>query len=65
VKRADLCLRPEHFEAEWHDYANFDRFIQAGREVALEHLDEIRALLQPGHLPHVKPNDHLVDGCVA
>jgi NTE family protein len=64
-KRADLCLRPAHFEAAWHDYSNFDRFIQAGREVALEHLDEIRSLLQTGSQPHVKPNDHLVDGCVA
>ncbi|MDE0597267.1 MAG: patatin-like phospholipase family protein [Roseibacillus sp.] len=65
VKRADLCLRPEYFPAAWHDYTNFDRFIQSGREVALEHLDEIRALLKPGPLPHVKPNDNLVGGCVA
>jgi NTE family protein len=45
LKRADVVLRPEHFCAPWNDYANFDRFIQAGREVALEHLDEIRAIL--------------------
>lgn len=45
IKRADLVLRPEHFSAPWNDYKNFDRFIQAGREVALEHLDEIRKLL--------------------
>jgi NTE family protein len=46
LKRADLALRPEHFAAPWNDYANFDRFIEAGRKVALEHLDEIRALLE-------------------
>jgi NTE family protein len=48
IKRADLCLRPEHFSAPWNDYSSFNRFIEAGREVALAHLDEIRALLQPG-----------------
>ncbi len=49
-KRADLCLRPEHFSAPWHDYASFRRFIDAGREVALAHLDEIRELLRtPTH----------------
>ncbi len=45
LKRADLALRPEHFFAPWNDYKNFDRFIEAGRKVALEHLDEIRVLL--------------------
>jgi len=45
VRHADLVLRPEHFSAKWHDYANFDRFIQAGRKVALERLPEIRRLL--------------------
>lgn len=43
-KRADLCLRPEHFMRPWHDYASFRRFIDAGRKVALDHLDEIRQL---------------------
>lgn len=47
LKRADIALRPEHFSAPWNDYANFERFIEAGRKVALDHLDEIRALLEP------------------
>jgi len=51
-KRADLCLRPEHFFAPWHDYAGFRRFIDAGRKVATEHLDEIRAMLQPDYQPN-------------
>lgn len=46
-KRADLCLLPEHFLVPWHDYAGYHRFINAGRQVALDHLDEIRALLRP------------------
>jgi len=51
-KRADLCLRPEHFFAPWHDYPGFRRFIDAGRKVATEHLDEIRALLRPDFRNH-------------
>lgn len=45
VKGADLCLRPEHFYAPWHDYSNFTRFIEAGRKVATDHLGTIRAML--------------------
>jgi NTE family protein len=55
-KRADLCLRPEHFFAPWHDYAGFRRFIDAGRQVALDHLDEIRALLSPDFQAHETPS---------
>jgi NTE family protein len=51
-KRADLCLRPEHSYEPWHDYAGFRRFIDAGRKVATEHLDEIRALLRPDFRSH-------------
>jgi len=48
-KRADICLRPEHYPAPWHDYHGFRRHIEAGRQVAEEHLDEIRELLRaPG-----------------
>ena len=46
LKRADLVLHPEHFSAPWNDYANFQRFIDAGRKVALENLAQIRALLE-------------------
>lgn len=51
-KKADLCLRPEHFFAPWHDYSGFRRFIDAGRKVATEQLDEIRALLNPNFKTH-------------
>lgn len=63
IKRADLCLRPEHFYAPWNDYSNFERFIAAGRQVALDHLDEIRALLETK--PNDKSEDRMVDNRVA
>lgn len=65
-KRADFCLRPEHFFAPWHDYAGFRRFIDAGRQAALDHLDEIRALLQPDFQTHeTPPLQHMVGHDVA
>ena len=66
VKRADLCLRPDHFSAAWHDYSNFHRFIEAGRKAAMDHLDEIRALIE-GDFPetHENPSPRLVGDRVA
>lgn len=63
IKRADLCLRPEHFSAPWNDYSNFNRYIEAGRKVALDNLDAIRALLETQ--PDEKSEDRLVGGRVA
>jgi NTE family protein len=54
-KRADLCLHPEHDLAPWHDYSGFRRYIDAGRKVAIEHLDEIRAMLSPDFKSHDNP----------
>lgn len=51
-RRADLCLRPEHFSAPWHDYSSFRRFIDAGRKVAEDNLDAIRALVHPDFQSH-------------
>ncbi|MDP4624697.1 MAG: patatin-like phospholipase family protein [Akkermansiaceae bacterium] len=66
VKRADLCLRPEHFHAPWNDYSNFERFIDAGRKVALDHLDEIRALAGISETPpDEKSDDSMVGDRVA
>lgn len=61
VKRADLCLRPEHFSAPWNDYSNFERFIDAGRNIALEHLDEIRALAGISENPPDEKSDEKSD----
>lgn len=66
LKRADLVLRPQHFSAPWNDYANFHRFIDAGRKVALENLDEIRALLEiEAPQSNEQPDDNLVGERVA
>lgn len=46
-KRADLCLHPDCISAAWHDYPSFRKFIDAGRQVAIDHLDDIRKLLEP------------------
>jgi len=54
-KRADLCLHPEYIPAHWHDYPGFRRFIDAGRQVATDHLDEIRTMLQPERHDHEIP----------
>lgn len=65
-KRADLCLRPEHFIAPWHDYPGFRRFIDAGRKVALDHLDEIRSLVDPDfHSHETQTLQHMVGHGVA
>ena len=63
LKRADLVLRPQHFCAPWNDYSNFARFIEAGRKVALENLDEIRALLETE--PYEQAEDNMVGERVA
>ncbi len=65
VRHADLTLRPAHFCAEWHDYSNFERFIESGRKIATDHLDEIRELLKPNAKPHEKPKYNLVGECIA
>jgi NTE family protein len=62
LKRADIALRPEHFSAPWNDYSNFERFIEAGRKVALENLDDIRTLLET---QSNEKTDSMVGGRVA
>ncbi len=61
-KRADLCLLPEHWQAPWHDYAGFRRYIDAGRAIALENLDAIRELVSPDFQTHEDPQAKPVVG---
>lgn len=42
---ADITLRPVDKAARWHDYTNYRRYIEVGREVATEALPRIQALL--------------------
>jgi NTE family protein len=44
-QRADVVLRPDVGHDRWVDFRHPRRYIQAGREVALQQLDEIKALV--------------------
>ena len=44
-QRADVVLRPDVGHDRWVDFRHPRQYIQAGREVALQHLDEIKALV--------------------
>jgi len=68
--RADLCLHPPYVPAYWHEYERFEQFIQAGREIALAHLDQIRALTEiteqpPSRPDESDPDDLVVGECLA
>lgn len=45
--RADLTIRPVSRGSEWHQYHEFEHFIELGRQKALEALPEIQKLLTP------------------
>jgi len=65
IRSADLILRPEHVPAAWHEYSNFEYFIESGRQVTLDHLDEIRELLKTGGKPNEKKPHDMVGECIA
>lgn len=44
--RANIVLRPDMCDDRWLDFRNPGFYIRAGREVALRHLDEIKALIK-------------------
>jgi NTE family protein len=52
---AQLVLRPLAWDAQWHDFTHPGKYIALGRQVAEEHLDEIKALLQRKDSSH-EPN---------
>lgn len=43
---ADLVLRPDIDDNRWVDFRNPDKYILAGRSIALKQLDEIKALMR-------------------
>lgn len=45
-KHADVVLRPVVCEGRWHDFANAVKYVELGRQVAKENLDELVALTQ-------------------
>jgi NTE family protein len=50
-RKANLVLRPLSIDAQWHDFNHPGKYIELGREVALKHLDELKALVR-------KPTSH-------
>jgi hypothetical protein len=49
---ADLVLRPNIYDDCWADCAKPGKFIALGREVAEQHLDEIKKLVAGKELDH-------------
>jgi NTE family protein len=45
-RKADLVLRPLAIDGNWHDFNHPGKYIELGREVALKHLDELKALVR-------------------
>jgi NTE family protein len=50
--RADVVLRPDIDDNRWVDFRNPEKYIRAGRDVALKHLDEIKALVRGNEVSH-------------
>ena len=50
--RADVVLRPDIDDNRWVDFRNPEKYIRAGRDVALKHLDEIKALVRGKEVSH-------------
>ncbi len=55
---ADVVLRPLAIDAHWHDFNHPGKYIALGRKIALQHLDEIKALVQPKAPRHEHESSH-------
>ncbi len=55
---ADVVLRPLAIDAHWHDFNHPGKYIALGRKVALQHLDELKALVKPKAPPHEHEATH-------
>ncbi|HXS67272.1 MAG TPA: patatin-like phospholipase family protein [Candidatus Polarisedimenticolia bacterium] len=45
-RKASVVLRPLAMDGQWHDFNHPGKYIELGRQVALQHLDELKALVQ-------------------
>ncbi len=45
-RQADIAIRPISRDAEWHEYSNFEKFIEHGERTAMAQMDEIKLLLK-------------------
>ena len=63
-RRADLVLRPLSIEASWIEFDRPMKYIEIGRRVAEQRMDEIQALLQERIPTHEHTRAHLALGSV-
>jgi NTE family protein len=61
-RKASVVLRPLAIDAQWHDFNHPGKYIELGREVALQHLDELKALVRKPTRNH---EDERVDHTLA
>lgn len=47
---ADVVIHPRFCASSWHDFENFEQYLQAGRDATIAALPAIRALLSPTNL---------------
>jgi predicted acylesterase/phospholipase RssA len=52
ARLADVVLHPDICDDRWLDFRNPGQYIRAGREIALQHLDEIKTLIKEKGAPH-------------
>jgi NTE family protein len=51
-QKASVVLRPLSIDAQWHDFNHPGKYIELGRQVALQHLDELKALVRKKNSRH-------------
>lgn len=63
--RADVLIHPFSCESCWHDFHNFNRYLEAGRRATEEALPQIRELLQISSTNHAHETIPLIPsvGC--
>jgi NTE family protein len=61
ARRASVILRPLAIDAQWHDFNHPGKYIELGRQVARQHLDELKALVRKpvSHHEHEPANNTL------
>lgn len=52
AQKASVVLRPLSIDAQWHDFNHPGKYIELGRQIALQHLDELKALVAKKSLRH-------------
>lgn len=63
ARKASVVLRPLAIDAQWHDFNHPGKYIELGRQVALQHLDELKALVRkpiPRH-EHKRANNSMAE----